>query len=150
MVYCKSDDPLPDYMQGFSAPSHDDKLMEVVAVSGFTSIATAKVLGIQNHRLKQCRVAKLILHGPDPLAMQVDGEAWLQEPGTIVLSHKNKARMLVKDKAFSQTLESWKQKHSTSSTSLPPPVTSTLHQTLSPDELQHYRELAATVPPLVS
>ena len=30
--------------------------------------------------------------------MQVDGEAWLQEPGTIVVSHKNKARMLFKSK----------------------------------------------------
>lgn len=122
-------------------------------MSGFTSFATAKVLGIQNHRLRQCHIAKVTLYGPEELAVQVDGEAWLQEPGTIIVSHKNKARMLVKDKAFSQTLESWKQKHSTSATqlSLPPlPVTSTLHQALSTEELSRYRELAAAVPPLIS
>lgn len=83
--------------------------------------------------------------------MQVDGEAWLQKPGTIVVSHKNKARMLVKDKAFSQTLESWKQKQSTHHLNIPPaPVTSTLQQALSKEELQRYRELAAAVPPLMS
>ena len=62
--------------------------------------ATSKVLGIQNHRLAQCHYAKLMLHGPDTFPVQVDGEAWLQEPGTIVISHKNKARMLVKDKVM--------------------------------------------------
>ena len=60
--------------------------------------ATTKVLGIQNQRVTQCRVAKITLLGPDKLAMQVDGEAWLQETGTIVVSHKNKARMIFKDK----------------------------------------------------
>ena len=137
-------------LQGFSAPSHDDKLMEVVAVSGLTSIATAKVLGIQNHRLRQCRFAKVII--VEEMAVQVDGEAWLQKPGTLVLSHKNKARMLVRNKAFSQTLESWKQKHSSMS-QLPPvqaPITSTLNQSLTSEELDRYRELAASVPPLVS
>lgn len=137
-------------MQGFSAPSHDDKLVEVVAVSGLTTIATAMVLGIQNHRLRQCRLAKLTL--TEEIAIQVDGEAWLQKPGTIVVSHKNKARMLVKDKAFTQTLESWKQKHSVSTTQLatPTPVTSTLQEALSQEELERYRELAAAVPPLIS
>lgn len=120
-------------------------------MSGLTTIATAMVLGIQNHRLRQCRVAKVTLMGPEELAIQVDGEAWLQKPGTIIVSHKNKARMLVKDKAFSQTLESWKQKHSSSTQLIvPPPVTSTLHQALSEEELSRYRELAAAVPPLVS
>lgn len=142
------------HTQGFSAPSHDDKLMEVVAVSGLTSIATAKVLGIQNHRLRQCRIAQVTLNGPEELAVQVDGEAWLQKPGTIVISHKNKARMLVKDKAFSQTLESWKLKQTPSSSQLPvvpsAPVTSTLRQALNTEELNRYRELAAAIPPLMS
>ncbi len=146
MTDCGFDDPYP---QGFNAPSHDDKLFEVVAVSGLTTIATAMVLGIQNHRLRQCRIAKLTLCEEMPI--QVDGEAWLQKPGTIVVSHKNKARMLVKDKAFSQTLESWKQKQSSSTQlPLPAPVTSTLSQALSKEELQRYRELAAAIPPLMS
>ena len=60
--------------------------------------ATTKVLGIQRQRLAQCRVAKVVLLGPDKVPMQVDGEAWLQDPGAIVVSHKNKARMIVRDK----------------------------------------------------
>ncbi len=46
-------------------------------------------------------MAKVVLMGPDKIPMQVDGEAWLQDSGTIVLSHKNKARMIVKDKVQS-------------------------------------------------
>lgn len=61
-------------------------------------MTTARVLGIQNRRLAQCRYAKIIIHGPDKLPMQVDGEAWLQEPGIIVVSHKNKARIIFKNK----------------------------------------------------
>ena len=72
--------------------------MEVVGITGFSHLATAKVLGIQNQRLAQCRFAKINFLGPDKVAVQVDGEAWLQEPGTIVVSHKNKARMLFRSK----------------------------------------------------
>ncbi len=132
--------------QGFCAPSHDDKLMEVVAVSGLTSIATAKVLGIQNSRLRQCRVARLTVSCKEPVAMQVDGEAWLQHPGTIIISHKNKARMLFKDKHFTQTLETWKQKSSNNITATP---STPLHETLSVEDLDHYKELAASIPPLI-
>lgn len=85
-------------LQGFSAPSYDDKLMEVVGITGITQVTTAKVLGIQNQRIAQCRYAKLTIHGQDTVPMQVDGEAWLQEPGIIVVSHKNKARIIFKDK----------------------------------------------------
>ena len=74
--------------------------MEVVGITGFSHLATAKVLGIQNQRLAQCRFAKINFLGPDKVAVQVDGEAWLQEPGTIVVSHKNKARMLFKSKVY--------------------------------------------------
>lgn len=140
----------PLFPQGFRAPSHDDKLMEVVAVSGFTSLASAKVLGIQNSRLRQCRIAKIIIRDSEELPVQVDGEAWLQKPGVLVISHKNKARMLFKDKAFSQTLESWKQKHGSSASQLPNTISAPLQEAFSSDDLDKYRELAATVPPLVS
>lgn len=72
--------------------------MEVVGITGITQVTTAKVLGIQNQRIAQCRYAKLTIHGQDTVPMQVDGEAWLQEPGIIVVSHKNKARIIFKDK----------------------------------------------------
>ena len=57
---------------GFCAPSMDDKLMEVVGVTGFTHLATTKVLGIQNQRLAQCRYAKVTLSCQLPLQV---GEA---------------------------------------------------------------------------
>ena len=38
---------------GFNAPSLDDNLIEVAGITGFTHLATTKVLGIQNHRLAQ-------------------------------------------------------------------------------------------------
>lgn len=82
--------------EGFSAPSMDDKLLEVVGVTGFTHLATTKVLGIQNQRIAQCRSAKLIIHSE--LMIQADGEAWVQEPGVILIAHKNKAKLIVKDK----------------------------------------------------
>ena len=81
---------------GFNAPAMDDKLLEVVGVTGFTHLATTKVLGIQNHRIAQCRSAKVIIHSE--LMLQVDGEAWIQEPGIILVTHKNKAKLIVKDK----------------------------------------------------
>eukprot|EP00731_Ephydatia_muelleri_P030202 Em0021g725a len=118
---------------GFLAPSHDDKLIEVIGITGFTQLATSKVLGIQNHRLAQCHYAQLTLQGPDTLPVQVDGEAWLQDPGTIVISHKNKARMLVKDKVFSQSLETWKGRVNES-----PP---TSHEA-------HYQQLCTALKPL--
>ena len=52
---------------GFCAPSTDDKLMEVVGITGFTHLATTKVLGIQNQRLAQCRYAKVTLSCQLPL-----------------------------------------------------------------------------------
>ncbi len=84
--------------EGFNAPSMDDKIIEVAGVTGFTHLATTKVLGIQNQRLAQCRYAKVIVHSEMP--MQVDGEARIQEPGTITITHKNKARVIVKDKVI--------------------------------------------------
>ncbi len=84
--------------EGFNAPSMDDKLVEVVGVTGFTHLATTKVLGIQNQRLAQCRYAKVVVHSEMP--MQVDGEAKMQEPGVVTVTHKNKARVIIRDKVL--------------------------------------------------
>jgi hypothetical protein len=126
--------------RGFSAPSYDDKLVEVVGVTGITQVTTAKVLGIQNQRIAQCRYAKIIMHGPDKLPMQVDGEAWLQGPGIIVVSHKNKARIIFKNKIFSQTLESWKQKNPGQPVSPQRPVG--ILDYLTEEEIERYRSAA--------
>lgn len=40
----------------------------------------------------------MVIEGKEKVPMQVDGEAWLQDPGVIEVTHKNKARMIVKDK----------------------------------------------------
>ena len=86
--------------QGFAAPALDDRLMEVVAVIGTRQMATSKVLGIQqqHNRIAQCRHVRITIVGEDPVPIQVDGEAWLQPPGELVISHKNRAQMLVRDK----------------------------------------------------
>ena len=38
------------------------------------------------------------MDGKDKIPVQADGEAWLQDPGVITISHKNKARMVIRDK----------------------------------------------------
>ena len=70
-VYFKSLALSPTHSQGFSAPSYDDKLVEVVGITGITQVTTAKVLGIQNQRIAQCRYAKITIRGSDTLPMQV-------------------------------------------------------------------------------
>ena len=81
-------------------------------MTGITQVTRAKVLGIQNQRIAQCRYAKITMHGPDKLPMQVDGEAWLQEPGIIVVSHKNKARIIFKNKVREQSMHTYVQRSS--------------------------------------
>jgi len=45
---------------------------------------------------------KLTILGDDPVPVHVDGEGWLQNPGFIMISHKNRAQMLTRDRvAFS-------------------------------------------------
>ena len=40
------------------------------------------------------------MDGKDKIPVQADGEAWLQDPGVITISHKNKARMVIRDKVL--------------------------------------------------
>lgn len=98
---------IPSYMAGtnfwgtdkeagsFSAPAIDDKKLEVIAVMGTTHMAESKMFGVQRHRLAQAETVKITIRGIRKLPVQVDGEAWLQDPGVIIVRHKNKARMLV-------------------------------------------------------
>ena len=39
--------------QVFSAPSFDDKILEVVAVFGSTQLAVSRVIDLQHHRIAQ-------------------------------------------------------------------------------------------------
>ncbi|KAL4219804.1 hypothetical protein ACF0H5_020216 [Mactra antiquata] len=94
----------------FSAPSFDDKILEVVAVFGSTQLAVSRVLDLQHHRIAQCRTVKIMIMGDEGVPVQVDGEAWIQPPGYIRIVHKNRAQMLTRDRSFETVLKSWSEK----------------------------------------
>ncbi|KAG8006008.1 Diacylglycerol kinase kappa [Nibea albiflora] len=83
----------------FGAPSFDDKKLEVVAVFGSMQMAMSRVINLQHHRIAQ-----------EGVPVQVDGEAWIQPPGIVKITHKNRAQMLTRDRAFESTLKSWEDK----------------------------------------
>ncbi|XP_032237664.2 diacylglycerol kinase eta isoform X2 [Nematostella vectensis] len=92
---------------GFTDPSFDDNILEVIAVLGAKQMGMSKVFGgMQHHRIAQCRVVKITIMN-EPVPVQVDGEAWMQPPGYIKIIHKNRAQMLVRDRAFESSLKLW-------------------------------------------
>lgn len=44
------------------------------------------------------------------MPIQVDGEAWVQPPGMIRIIHKNRMKMLCRNKALELSLKSWEEK----------------------------------------
>ena len=46
----------------------------------------------------QCRTVKITVSGDESVPVQVDGEAWLQQPGVVYIAHKNRAQMLTRHK----------------------------------------------------
>uniref|UniRef100_A0A8C2YEE5 Diacylglycerol kinase n=1 Tax=Coturnix japonica TaxID=93934 RepID=A0A8C2YEE5_COTJA len=94
----------------FTAPSFDDKMLEVVAVFGSMQMAVSRVIKLQHHRIAQCRTVKIAILGEEGVPVQVDGEAWIQPPGYIWIVHKNRAQTLTRDRAFESTLKSWEDK----------------------------------------
>uniref|UniRef100_A0A8B9F2C8 Diacylglycerol kinase n=1 Tax=Amazona collaria TaxID=241587 RepID=A0A8B9F2C8_9PSIT len=94
----------------FTAPSFDDKILEVVAVFGSMQMAVSRVINLQHHRIAQCRTVKIAILGEEGVPVQVDGEAWIQPPGYIWIVHKNRAQTLTRDRAFESTLKSWEDK----------------------------------------
>ncbi|XP_041850154.1 diacylglycerol kinase delta-like isoform X1 [Melanotaenia boesemani] len=94
----------------FTAPSFDDKILEVVAVFGSMQMAVSRVINLQHHRIAQCRTVKITILGDEGVPVQVDGEAWIQPPGYIRIIHKNRTQTLTRDRAFESTLKSWEDK----------------------------------------
>ncbi|XP_010901660.1 diacylglycerol kinase delta isoform X1 [Esox lucius] len=94
----------------FTAPSFDDKILEVVAVFGSIQMAVSRVINLQHHRIAQCRTVKITILGDEGVPVQVDGEAWVQPPGYINIIHKNRTQTLTRDRAFESTLKSWEDK----------------------------------------
>uniref|UniRef100_G3NM54 Diacylglycerol kinase n=1 Tax=Gasterosteus aculeatus TaxID=69293 RepID=G3NM54_GASAC len=81
----------------FTAPSFDDKILEVVAVFGSMQMAVSRVINLQHHRITQCRTVKIKILGDEGVPVQVDGEAWVQPPGYIKIIHKNRTQTLTRD-----------------------------------------------------
>ncbi|KAI9513683.1 hypothetical protein NQZ68_040581 [Dissostichus eleginoides] len=94
----------------FTAPSFDDKILEVVAVFGSIQMAVSRVINLQHHRIAQCRTVRITILGEEGVPVQVDGEAWVQRPGFIRILHKNRSQTLTRDRAFESTLKSWENK----------------------------------------
>uniref|UniRef100_A0A8D0A2Y1 Diacylglycerol kinase n=1 Tax=Sander lucioperca TaxID=283035 RepID=A0A8D0A2Y1_SANLU len=105
----------------FTAPSFDDKILEVVAVFGSMQMAVSRVINLQHHRIAQCRTVKITILGDEGVPVQVDGEAWLQPPGYIKIIHKNRTQTLTRDRAFESTLKSWEDKQKCEFVRTPPP-----------------------------
>lgn len=76
----------------FSAPSVGDGLLEVSTVSGTIELGLNQMSLLHGTRLAQGRRISFTLL--EELPMQVDGEPWLQAPGTFDISHLNTVPMM--------------------------------------------------------
>ena len=43
---------------------------------------------------------KITVTGDEGVPVQVDGEAWIQQPGVVYITHKNRAQMLTRHKVL--------------------------------------------------
>uniref|UniRef100_A0A670IM38 Diacylglycerol kinase n=1 Tax=Podarcis muralis TaxID=64176 RepID=A0A670IM38_PODMU len=129
----------------FTAPSFDDKILEVVAVFGSMQMAVSRVINLQHHRIAQCRTVKIAILGDEGVPVQVDGEAWIQPPGYIWIVHKNRAQTLTRDRAFESTLKSWEDKQKCE---LPPPSLWTKY--MPNPSLQRYGRVSLCLNPTCS
>ena len=53
------------------SPSFDDKILEVVAVSGCMQMALSRVVSIKSNRIAQCRNVKIQILGQEGVPVQV-------------------------------------------------------------------------------
>ncbi|CAD7093079.1 unnamed protein product [Hermetia illucens] len=121
---------IPSYMGGtnfwggtkendfFLAQSFDDRILEVAAVFGSGQMAFSRLINLQHHRIAQCQMVEIHILGEEAVPIQVDGEAWLQPPGTIRIIHKNRAQMLCRNRQLEMALKSWREKQQQCKTSI--------------------------------
>ncbi|XP_074506108.1 diacylglycerol kinase delta isoform X2 [Sebastes fasciatus] len=138
----------------FTAPSFDDKILEVVAVFGSMQMAVSRVINLQHHRIAQCRMVKITILGDEGVPVQVDGEAWVQPPGYIKIIHKNRTQTLTRDRAFESTLKSWEDKQKcefprTAPPQPPQPPHSSQPEIVSEDEASLVSELGQAAGALI-
>ncbi|KAG8333309.1 hypothetical protein J6590_000436 [Homalodisca vitripennis] len=93
----------------FLAPSVDDKILEVVAVFGSVQMAASRLINLQHHRIAQCQTVQINILGDEGVPIQVDGEAWIQPPGMIRIIHKNRMKMLCRNRALEESLRAWQK-----------------------------------------
>ncbi|XP_072318095.1 diacylglycerol kinase delta isoform X2 [Eucyclogobius newberryi] len=130
----------------FTAPSFDDKVLEVVAVFGTMHVAVSRVINLQHHRIAQCRTVKITILGDEGVPVQVDGEAWVQPPGFIRILHKNRTQTLTRDREFENTLKSWEDKQKCD---FPRPQTLAQTEILSEEEATIISEFGQTAGALI-
>ncbi|XP_058801772.1 diacylglycerol kinase eta isoform X2 [Phymastichus coffea] len=94
----------------FLAPSFDDRILEVVAVFGSVQMAASRLINLQHHRIAQCQSIQINILGDEGVPIQVDGEAWVQQPGIIRIIHKNRMQMLYRNRALEESLRTWEEK----------------------------------------
>uniref|UniRef100_A0A146MDL5 Diacylglycerol kinase n=2 Tax=Lygus hesperus TaxID=30085 RepID=A0A146MDL5_LYGHE len=105
----------------FLAPRVDDEVLEVVAVFGSVQMAASRLINLQHHRIAQCHTVQINITGDEGVPIQVDGEAWIQPPGVIRIIHKNKMKMLSRNRALETSLRSWHEKQKQSKPRSPGP-----------------------------
>ncbi|CAN1312363.1 Diacylglycerol kinase 1 [Linum perenne] len=74
-----------EYYDNFDPQSMHDKLLEVVSISGTWHLGKLQVGLSRARRLAQGQLIKIQLFAPLPV--QIDGEPWLQQPCTLIVSH---------------------------------------------------------------
>jgi diacylglycerol kinase (ATP) len=80
--------------------------------------------------------------GEECVPIQVDGEAWLQQPGIIRIIHKNRTQMLCRNRNLEVSLKTWEEKQRQHSISILREQCSTMsgHLTTFSDSLFSERE----------
>ncbi|XP_065844000.1 diacylglycerol kinase theta-like isoform X2 [Oscarella lobularis] len=82
---------------GFVPPRINDGLLEIVGVTGVLHLAQIQGKVRSGIRLAQCSHVKIFLS--DTLPVQIDGEPWLQESSTVVITRCSEwATMLMRSK----------------------------------------------------
>lgn len=76
----------------FELQSMHDKMLEVVCISGAWQLGKLQVGLSQARRLAQGHTIRL--HIGTPFPVQIDGEPWIQQPGTLEITHCGQVFML--------------------------------------------------------
>ncbi|KAG8521165.1 Diacylglycerol kinase kappa, partial [Galemys pyrenaicus] len=130
----------------YEPPAIDDGKLEVVAIFGSVQMAMSRIINLHHHRIAQCREVTININGEDGIPVQVDGEAWIQQPGLIKIKYKNAAQMLTRDRDFENSMKMWECKHSEIQAASQPQLDSQESQDSLSDEeyaqMQHLAQLA--------